>query len=621
MTLRSETLTTLFSQLKAGTITRRQFVQRAGAAGLGAAGIAFAVNSLDMRGARAQDATPEAAAPEGRPAFGMDGATRGEGGELNILLWQAPTHLSGHNGTGDKDTLAASFVIEPLMSYASDSSLVPTLVTEVPSLENGLVSEDLSSVTYNLLPNVLWSDGEPFTARDVEFTWKWILEPAHASVNVNIYSGISSIDVIDDLTVKFTFEKPTLAWYLPFSGTYKGFVYPGHLWNFDPASTDYDNTYRSSPTGTGPYKVDSFSENDQVVYSANENYRDPNKPFFSNINLKGGGDPVSAARAVLQTGDFDYAWNLQVEPEVLNDLLQSGKGQLDSAPGASIETIFINFSDPNTEVDGERSSLTVPNPSLSDKAVRQALALAIDRQTITDQFYGEGAFTTANRLVGIPEYESQNVTWAYDPATANQILDDAGWALDGDVRKKGDVELKWVYHTTTNSVRQKTQAVVQNNLKDVGIQVDLSSVDSAIYFDSSAGNDQNNLHFYQDLTMYTNGPTSPFPLDYMGNFYAGANNENVAQKANDWSGTNLSRYVNPDYDALWEEAGDSIDPERVAELFIGMNDILINDAALVPLVQRQSGLAAVANRLEIRNLGKSPFEGDFWNVVNWRTVQ
>lgn len=619
MISRSETLTNLFDQLKAGTISRRQFVQRAAAAGVGAAGIAFAVNSIGVRGASAQDATP-AAVSVGRPAVGLEGATRGEGGQLNILLWQAPTHLSGHNGTGDKDTLAASLVIEPLLSYAADSSLVPTLVTEVPTIENGLLAEDFSSVTYKLLPNVTWSDGEPFTARDVEFTWKWILEPAHASVNINVYSSIASIEVIDDLTVKINFASPTLAWYLPFAGTYKGFVYPGHLWNFDPASTDYDNTYRSNPTGTGPYKVDSFFENDQVIYSANENYREPNKPFFSNVNLKGGGDPVSAARAVLQTGDFDYAWNLQVEPEVLNDLLQGGKGQLNSAPGASIETLFINFSDPNTEVDGERSSLTVPHPSLSDKAVRQALALSIDRQIIKEQFYGEGAFNTANRLAGIPEFESQNVTWGFDLDAANQILDDAGWVLDGNVRKKGDVELKWTYSTTINAVRQKTQAVVKSNLAEVGIEVELVSVDAGIYFDSASGNDQNNLHFYSDLTMYTNGPTSPFPLDYMGNFYAGANNENVSQKANDWSGTNLSRYVNPEYDALWEEAGVSTDPERVAEIFIALNDILINDAALVPLVQRAAGLSALANRIEPQNIGKSPFEGDFWNIVNWRTV-
>jgi peptide/nickel transport system substrate-binding protein len=617
--MRGETLTGLFQSLKTGEISRRQFVQRAGLAGLSAAGIAFVVNALDARGVRAQDATPTAAA--GRPAVGMESATRGEGGEIGILLWQAITHLSPHNSTGTKDQLGASFVLESLMNYAADSSLVPTLITEVPSLENGLLAEDYSTVTYKLLPDVVWSDGEPFTAKDVKFTYDWIMNPAHASISSNIYSAVSAVEIVDDLTVKLTFTAPTLSWYVPYTGSFNGYVYPGHLWNFDPASTDYDNTFRQNPIGTGPYKVDTFAENDQVTFSANENFREANKPFFSNVNIKGGGDAVSAARAVLQTGEFDYAWNLQVEPEILNEMLSGGKGQLNSAPGASIEAIFINFTDPNVEVDGERSSLKAPHPSLTDKAVRQAFAMAVDRQTINDEFYGSGSYATPNRLAGIPEYQSDNVSFVFDTAAANKVLDDAGWVLDGSVRKKGDVELKWTYSTSINAVRQKTQAVVQNNLAAIGIEVELMSVDSGIYFDSSAGNDQNYPHFYQDITMYTNGPVSPFPIDYMSNHYAGPNNENVAQKANEWSGNNISRYVNPDYDAMWEEAQGSVDAERVAELFIGMNDLLINDAALVPLVQRSAGNAALSNRVDPANLAKSPFEGDFWNIMNWRTVE
>jgi peptide/nickel transport system substrate-binding protein len=579
------------------------------------AGISFVANSVKTA---AQDATPVAGG--GRPAIGFETATRGEGGQVNILLWQAVTHLSPHNSTGTKDQLGASFVLESLMNYAQDASLVPTLITEVPTVENGMVAADFSSVTYSLLPNVVWSDGEPFTAKDVEFTWKWVMEPAHSSVSSNIYKPISAVEVIDDLTVKVSFSAPTLAWWVPFTGSFNGYIYPGHLWNFDPASTDYDNTFRQKPVGTGPYVVESFSENDQVTFTASESFREANKPFFATVNLKGGGDAVSAARAVLQTGDYDYAWNLQVEPEILDEMLQAGKGVLNSAPGVSIEAIFINFTDPNTEVEGERSSLTTPHPSLSDKAVRQALASAIDRQTITDEFYGSGSHATPNRLAGIPEYESHNVNFVFDAAAANKILDDAGWALDGKVRKKGDVELKWVYSTSINAVRQKTQAVVKGNLEEIGIEVSLTSVDAGIYFDSSAGNDQNYPHFYSDITMYTNGPVSPFPIDYMSNYYAGKDNENVAQKANDWSGNNISRYVNAEYDAMWEEAQASIDAERVAELFIGMNDLLINDAALVPLVQRSAGNAAVANRIDTANFAKSPFEGDFWNIMNWRTV-
>jgi peptide/nickel transport system substrate-binding protein len=614
---REETLSTLFRALTDGRISRREFAARAGVFGLSAAGIAFAVNAAKP-GAVAAQATP-AAQPAGRPMVGMENTTRGEGGDLNILYWQAITHLSPHAASGAKDQDGAALVLEPLINFAPDSSLTPTLITEIPSLENGMLAADFQSVTYSLIPGVVWSDGEPFTARDVEFTWKWITTPAHAAITATSYSAVSNVEVVDDLHVKISFNAPNFAWWAPFSGSFNGTVYPGHLWNFDPASTEYDNTFRTKPTGTGPYVVESFTENDQVIYAANERYREPGKPFFARVNIKGGGDAVSAARAVMETGDYDYAANMQVEPEILANLEKGGKGYYIWTLSASEEAIYLNFSDPNTEIDGEKSSLKAPHPSLTDKAVRQAVASAIDRQTITDQLYGNGSLAATNRLVGLPAYDSQHSPFTYDPAAANKLLDDAGWVLDGDTRKKGDAELKWSYSTSTNAVRQKTQAVVKANLAEIGIDVDLKSIDAGIYFDSSPGNDQNYPHFYDDITMYTIGPYLPYPLDYMAIFYAGPDSQNVAQKSNDWSGRNIARYVNPEYDALWEEARDTLDAARVAELFVAMNDVLIDDAAIVPLVQRAGG-RAVSKRIAPDNLGNSSFDSSFWNIANWRTV-
>src|SRR5699024_6412830 len=140
----------------------------------------------------------------------------------------------------------------------------------------------------------------------------------------------------------------------------------------------------------------------------------------------------------------------------------------------------------------------------------------------------------------------------YDPEAAKQILDDAGWVLDGDVRKKDGIELRVRYATSVNQVRQKIQHVVKADLEAIGIAVDLEQIDAGIYFDSSAGNDQNIGHFYWDLDMYQNGPTTPSPHTFMETWYSGENGDNVAQKENDWMGTNNPRYINPDYDALFD---------------------------------------------------------------------
>src|SRR5207248_688904 len=139
--------------------------------------------------------------------------------------------------------------------------------------------------------------------------------------------------------------------------------------------------------GTGPFRVADFKPGDLVVYEPNPTYRDPAKPAFDKIEMKGGGDATSAARAVFQTGEYDYAWNLQVEWPVLQELEKGGKGVLITSGGGGVEQIFVNQSDPNKEVDGERSSLKAPHPFLTDPKVREALALAIDRDTMAKQLY------------------------------------------------------------------------------------------------------------------------------------------------------------------------------------------------------------------------------------------
>jgi peptide/nickel transport system substrate-binding protein len=608
----------LYEALKTGSISRRDFLQRATAMGMGAGVAAFVINSLDMTGASAQDASPAAGGGSmvgTRPTAGFEGVTRGQGGELKLLLWQAPTVLHPHNSTGTKDYLAASLTVEPLLNYTPDSTLVPTLAAEVPTVENGGVAADLSSVTYKLLPDVVWSDGEPFTAKDVKFTFDWIARPENAAVTANQYANIESVEVIDDLTAKINFKIPTLAWYVPFSGTFGGSVLPGHVWNFDVTDDGPTQGYRSSPIGTGPYVVNSFAENDQVTYVANDKYREANKPYFATVNIKGGGDATSAARAVLQTADYDWAWNLQVEPEVLAEMLAENKGYILATAGTNTETIYLQFADPNTEVNGQRCEKSTKHPAISDKAVRQALAYGIDRDTIANQLYGNNQVSAWYYLVGIPAYAGGPSTYSYDPAKANQLLDDAGWVKNGDTRSKDGVELKWKYQTSINTVRQKTQAVVQKNLSDIGIETDLTSVDSGIYFDSAVGNDQNTSHFYADLEMYTTGPSSPFPQDYMVNYYSG--NDNIAQKENDWSGNNYSRYQNPDYDAAYEAATTTTDVELSVQKFIELNDILHEDAAVIPLVARASSVGAGVNELLKDNIALGPFDGDFWNIANW----
>src|SRR5690606_5670630 len=127
-------------------------------------------------------------------------------------------------------------------------------------------------------------------------------------------------------------------------------------------------------------------------------------------------------------------------------------------------------------------------------------------------FYGEGQPPTANVFTGLPSFESPNTSWAFDLDEAAQILEDAGWVMNGDTRAKDGVRLELTYATTVNQVRQKNQAVIKDAFEQLGIGVTLEQVDAGIFFDNAAGNEQNIGHMYVDINMYTNGATTPVPI-------------------------------------------------------------------------------------------------------------
>ena len=615
----------LFDLLKSGELSRRDFIARAGALGMGAAAATMLANvagaSAKSPGSlkngwafTAQEATPAAVAP----TSGTEGQQRGAGGELKLIQWQAPTLLSPHVATGVKDSLASAPIFDPLMHYLPDGTLIPCLITEVPTVENGLLKEDLTEATLKLLPGLLWSDGQPVTSADIVFTWQWVMAPENGSTNSGNYETIADIVAVDELTAKVTYKNGSLNWFAPHTGTSAGYLYPKHVLE---SGVDAGVAFRQNPIGTGPYKVDSFHENDQVIYSINENYREPNKPYFSSVNLKGGGDAVSAARAVLQTGDYDFAWNLQVEPAILNDIAAGGKGQLITFPGGAVERINFQFADPNTEVNGQRAEKSTVHPIWGDKAVREAFSYAVDRQTIGEQLYlnDENEFPTANYVSGIARIQSPNTSFTFDVEKAKQTLEAAGWTGDG-TRKKGDVELKIKYATSVNAVRQKEQAIAKQGLEQAGFEVELQQVDAGIYFDSSEGNEQNINHFYWDIDMYQSVSTSPWPMTYLFTFYAGPDGENIAQKENSWAKSNFQRYANPEFDAVYEQLQTTTDAEQAAQLFIQANDILVNDFGMIGLVS-VGGKAAYSNRLNADNLALGPFEYHYWNIANWNESQ
>ena len=368
--------------------------------------------------------------------------------------------------------------------------------------------------------------------------------------------------------------------------------------------------------GTGPYKVDTFRPGDLVVYSINEYYREPNKPAFQQVQMKGGGDAVSAARAVFETGEYDYAWNLQVEWPVLEHMIEAGKGTVLTDPGSGIEALYINETDPNKEVDGQRSSLKAPHPFLSDLKVRQALALAVDRDTMAKQLYGQSGDASPNLLTTPRKYYSKNTKATFDLERASRLLDEAGWAKGPDgIRSKGGVKLQVAYVTSVNTLRQKEQQIVKDGWGKLGVGVTLQTVDAGVFFSSSPGNNDTIGHFYRDVQMYTDS-FGLSPATYMRQWYSGDPARDIAQKENNWSGDNFIRWQNKEYNALFDQGIKELDPQKNAQIWIKANDLAVEQVAAIPLIDRKTVAARAKNLDTGKNL--SAFDDHTWNIADWR---
>jgi peptide/nickel transport system substrate-binding protein len=542
-------------------------------------------------------------------------ASRGGGGPLRVLMWQGPTILNPHFAQGTKDYVAARFQCEPLLTVSVDGVFSPVLAQEVPSQQNGGVSADGKTVTYKLRTGVKWADGQPFSADDVVFTYQYVSNPETAAVTAGSYTDLSNVEAVDPSTVRLTFKQPTGGWYVPFCG-YNGMIVPKHAMEKYVGTAARDAPFNLKAFGTGPYMTQDFKPGDVLTLTTNPNYREPNKPAFSEISIKGGGDAVSAARAVFQTGEYDYAWNLQVEAQVLNELMQTGKGDLVTSPGGGVEPIFFNQADPTTEVDGERSSPKSTHPFLVDQRVRQALALAIDRDTIASQLYGPTGTATPNVLTIPTNLASTSTTYEYNVDKANQILDQAGYArgADGTRVTPGGVRMHVVFQTSTNSLRQKEQDIVKNGWQKIGIETELKSVDASIYFASDPGNPDTYAHFSTDAEMFTSAPDSPSPLLYMKRLYGEHPDTDWAQKSNNWAGTDFLKWSDTEYNQLYDQVRSTTDVQAAATMWKRMNDIIINQFIAVPLVDRK---AADAKIKALSGPAPGPFDVWSWNIADW----
>jgi len=540
--------------------------------------------------------------------------------EVTILYWQAPSILNPYLSGGTKDFDAATLILEPLASIAPDGTLVPDLAESIPTLENGGVSEDLMTITWKVKEGVTWSDGSPLTLEDFIFTWQYCTHEEGGCSSTQFFEDVVNMEDIGDNQLKITFGVAKPYPYNPFVSQSSVVLNSQQFADCMGANMAACTEQNFAPIGTGPFMVEEFRPNDVVTYVANPNYREEGKPAFDRVVFKGGGDAESAARAVLETAEADYAWNLQISPAVLSGMEAAGNGQVVVAFSSSVERLMLNQTDvspdnPNRSVwmeDGSNAHPFLPIPAVAD-----AMSLAIDRNIIAEQLYGAGGQPACNVVNGPPVNVSETyLGCSQDIAAANQILDDAGIVdTDGDgIREADGIPLSLTYQTSTNAVRQSTQALIKQWWAEIGIETELRNISASVFFGGDPASPDTYQKFYTDVQMFTSGTSGPDAETFMVRWICGK----APTPDNGWLGRNVPRHCDAEYDRLFTELTQTGGIEARAELVKAMNDILIENGVIIPLVFRGS-VSAHSNSLG--GVDMNGWDSEMWNVQDWYRME
>ncbi|XDA96819.1 peptide ABC transporter substrate-binding protein [Sulfitobacter sp. LCG007] len=546
-------------------------------------------------------------------------AERGADGHVNVIYWQAPSIMNPYLSNGTKDIEASSLVVEPLGRYDQNGALVPYLATEIPTVENGGVSEDLKTITWKIKPDLKWSDGSPFTSADVKFTAEYCMHPEGGCAQLAKFEGVDKIETPDDLTVIVHFSEPKPNPYGPFMGVQSPILQAEQFADCLGSKAPECTEANFNPIGTGPFMVTDFRPNDVIQMEANPHYRDPAKPAFATLTLKGGGDANAAGRAVMETGEFDYAWNLQLAPDVLAKMAEAGKGVPVAAFGTLVERIEMNMTDPSPDLpEGERSTAKHPHPILSDLNVRKALSMAIDRELLVEVGYGQAGRATCNLVPAPALYASENTDClTQDIEGAKALLEEAGWTdSDGDgIRDKDGKKLSLLFQSSTNAVRQDFQALIKDWWSQIGVETELRNIDASVFFGGDPGSPDTFQRFYADVEMYANNFDGTDPEAYLAEHTC----EKAPRPETQWQGQNINRYCDEEYDRLVAELGRTGELEKRGEIAKKLNEMLTKESyVVVPLVDR-GRVSAHSNSLG--GVVLNTWDSELWNAADWYRVK
>ena len=341
------------------------------------------------------------------------------------------------------------------------------------------------------------------------------------------------------------FDKPTPFWADAFVGT-RGMIIPKHLFADYTGAKSRDAPTNLKPVGTGPYKFVDFKPGDMVRGEINPNYHMPNRPHFDTIEMKGGGDASRPRAPCCRPANTTSPGTCRSRTRSCCGWRRAARARPLITAGGNIEHIQLNITDPWTEVDGERSSVKTKHPTAHRPAVRQALGLLVDRKSVEEHIYGRTGVATGNFLNNPERFARRTRSGSSTSTRRTRCSKTAGWKKGADgIRAKDGKKLKFVFQTSINTPRQKTQAIVKQACQKAGIDLELKSVTASVFFSSDVANPDTYTKFYCDIQMYTTTMTQPDPGDVHEPVHRRGRSPT---KENKWQGRNITRWSNAEYD-------------------------------------------------------------------------
>ncbi|MBX3000264.1 MAG: peptide ABC transporter substrate-binding protein [Caldilineaceae bacterium] len=533
---------------------------------------------------------PAPAAPGAAPATdGVAAPAAPDASSLaTITFVQEPDNLSPLYTTMWFSIILRQLWLVGLWSFDDNLEPVPQLAREIPSADNGGISEDGRTITVHLREDATWSDGEPVTAADFVFTYDAIMDDRNTVISRAPYDlNVESVEATDDHTLVVTFNEP----YAPWLATLFTYVLPEHVLGpvMESAGTlDGADWNRMPGVGVGPYIFSEWESGSHILFTRNENHWQPGNIERIFVRII----PDDAAQiAAIKAGGSDIGVFISF-PDV-PELQALGTLEVVSTASGFMEGWFFNFGE-----DG--------HPALQDVRVRQALAHGFDRWQITQDL-----------LLGLSEppaspwdlspYASPDVQpIPYDPERAAELLDEAGWTMGASgVREKDGEQLILRYVTNTRRLRLDTQVVVQDMFRDLGVEFELINHPSDIFFGGYAEGGAIATGQY-DIAEWSSQPNFPDPNTNRWLCSEIPSDENPV-------GGNWNFYCNEELDSLFQAQSTTVDlAERIA-IFADIERILQEEMIWLGVWQ-DNDLWTVSNRLgNVRLSGADPF----WNIGEW----